>query len=91
MTEAREIVVRIVLEYPADRATQAADAAAADRPLLYRVDDAAKLLAIGVSTVHDLIARGEIESVKIGASRRITRDSLEAYVKYLSWSGAAPE
>ena len=88
MTEAREIVVRIMLEYPPDRRARPVVAVTADQPLLYRVTEAAKLLAIGVSAVNELIACGDIESVKIGASRRITRDGLEAYVRRLAAEGS---
>lgn len=87
MTEAREIVVRIVLEYPPDCGARAAVAVTADQPLLYRVSEAAKLLAIGVSAVNELIASDDLESVKIGASRRITRDGLETYVRRLKAAG----
>jgi excisionase family DNA binding protein len=90
MTEAREIVVRLQLEYP-DRGTAPVVATNGDRPLLYRVAEAAKLLALGVSAVNELIARGEIESVKIGAARRITRSGLEAYVRRLAESAIGPE
>lgn len=83
MTEAREIVIRVVLEYPPDRGAPPGGAVTAEQPLLYRVAEAAKMLAIGESALSELIARGDIESVKIGASRRITRDGLEAYVRRL--------
>jgi excisionase family DNA binding protein len=83
MTEAHEIVVRIQLEYPPGTAAGAESAMAADEPLLCDVREAARLLAVGSSTVNELIARGELESVKIGASRRITRAGIEAYVTRL--------
>ena len=86
MTESREIVVRLQLEYP-DRGGAAGIAVGADQPLLYRVSEAAKLLAVSASAVNELIARSEIESVKIGASRRITREGLEAYVRRLAENG----
>jgi excisionase family DNA binding protein len=51
-----------------------------DRPMLFRVRDAARILAVSPSKAWELIARGEIESVKIDGARRVTRDALEAYV-----------
>jgi len=81
MTEAREIVLRLQLEYPPAGAPEPAVITA--DPLLYRIREAARLLALGESTVDELIARGELESVKIGASRRITRAGLEQYVRRL--------
>lgn len=91
MTETREIVVRLQLEYPSGRAAEAAVTLAADQPLLYTVAETARMLALGVSAVNELIARGEIESVKIGASRRITRTGIEAYVRHLAEGGGDDE
>jgi excisionase family DNA binding protein len=48
--------------------------------LLVTPEEAAVILRIGRSTVYELIARGELESVKIGRCRRIPRESLTAYV-----------
>jgi excisionase family DNA binding protein len=81
MTETREIVVRLQLEYPPGQVSEPADAVVADQPLLYKVGDAARLLAVGVSAVNELIARGEIESVKIGAARRVTRAGVMEFVR----------
>jgi excisionase family DNA binding protein len=50
---------------------------ATDKPLLYTVPDAAKCLAIGVSTAWAMIRRGEIKTVAIGRSRRIPHTELE--------------
>ncbi|MDQ2839382.1 MAG: helix-turn-helix domain-containing protein [Actinomycetota bacterium] len=43
----------------------------AERPVLYTVTDAARLLALSRSRVHKLVATGEVGSVRIGAARRI--------------------
>jgi excisionase family DNA binding protein len=88
MSETREIVVRLQLEYPAAQ-PQTAITVTADQPLLFTTRQAARLLAIGESVVRELIARGEIESVKIGNARRITRAGIERYVRQLQ-EGAAP-
>jgi len=87
VTDAREIVVRLQLEYPPGLVSP--PVVVADQPLLYKVPEAARLLAIGESAVYDLIARGEIESVKVGGSRRITRSGIEAYVNRLLGGGDA--
>jgi excisionase family DNA binding protein len=58
--------------------------------LLYRVPEAARLLALGPSKMWELIARGEISSVKIDGSRRISRDAIEAYVARLAGGGDGP-
>jgi excisionase family DNA binding protein len=87
VTETREIVVRIVLEYPSGSGPVTAAVAAANEPLAYKVEKAADLLDVGETTVWELIARGEIESIKVGASRRITRAGLEAYVRRLAAEG----
>lgn len=57
--------------------------------LLYSPDEAAPLLGIGKSTLFELIARGEIESFKIGKLRKIPREALTAYVKRLREESAA--
>lgn len=88
MTETREIVVRIQLEYPPGQ-TAPAVGVSADMPLAYKVARAAELLDLGETTVHELIARGELESIKVGASRRVTRAGLEAYVRRLAAEGGS--
>jgi excisionase family DNA binding protein len=49
--------------------------------IAYRVPHAAKVLDIGLRTLWELIKTGEIESFKIGRSRRIRRSALIAYVE----------
>lgn len=47
---------------------------------LYRVGEVGELFGIGRSKMWELVSRGEIESVKIDGSRRITRQAIESYV-----------
>lgn len=56
--------------------------------LLYRVEDAARVLSLGRSKTFELIASGELKSVQIGRSRRVPRSALEEYVA--QWEGAPP-
>lgn len=49
--------------------------------MAYKVPHAAKVLDLGVRTVWQLVKDGEIESIKIGTSRRIPRAALEAFVE----------
>jgi excisionase family DNA binding protein len=58
--------------------------------LLYRVEEAASVLAVSRCRVYDLIMSGELESLKIGGSRRITRDALVQYVARLAKEAAGP-
>ncbi len=51
--------------------------------LLYRVEDAAKVLSLGRSKTFELIANGELRSVQIGRSRRVPRSALEEYADAL--------
>lgn len=53
------------------------------RRLLLGLVEGAEALGVKRSTLYDLLAKGEIESVKIGKRRLITADSLEAYVERL--------
>jgi excisionase family DNA binding protein len=57
--------------------------------LLYRVGEAADMLGISRSKAWELLARNEIESVKIDGARRITRAALDAYVAGLAARDAA--
>jgi excisionase family DNA binding protein len=54
-----------------------------DVKLLYRVREAAAMLGLGESKLWELLARGEIESVKIDGARRIPREAIETYVRQL--------
>lgn len=48
--------------------------------LLLKITDAADVLAIGRSTVYELIASGCLETVHIGRAVRVTTASIEAFV-----------
>lgn len=54
-----------------------------DGQLLYKPEQAAERLGIGRSKVFELMHRGDIGSVRIGRSRRISRAALEQYVARL--------
>ena len=49
-------------------------------PLLVTALQAARLLSIGRTTVYELIAAGDLETVHIGRSMRIPADSVHAFV-----------
>ncbi|HAM01514.1 MAG TPA: DNA-binding protein [Acidimicrobiaceae bacterium] len=49
--------------------------------LLFRVEEAAEVLAIGTSTVYKLLAAGELKGIKIGRSLRITASELGRFVE----------
>jgi excisionase family DNA binding protein len=57
--------------------------------LLYTPDNAGAILDVGRTTIYQLIASGELRSVKIGRSRRIPADALEDYVNKLTAGAAA--
>lgn len=50
------------------------------KKLLYTVEEAAELLSISRSKVYDLMVRGDLESVKIGASRRLTARAMQSLI-----------
>lgn len=55
-----------------------------ERPaLLYTPEQAAQQLACSRRTVFELLATGELESVKVRRARRIPADALTAYVQRL--------
>ena len=43
----------------------------------YSVEDAAPILGVGRTTIFELIAKGQLESVKIGRRRIIPADALQ--------------
>tara|TARA_Y100000310_G_scaffold186390_1_gene186555 strand:+ start:8532 stop:8732 length:201 start_codon:yes stop_codon:yes gene_type:complete len=51
-----------------------------DAKLLLKVETAAELCDMGRSKFWELVMAGEIESIKIGRSRRIPADALRAWV-----------
>jgi excisionase family DNA binding protein len=53
------------------------------QPLLLTAEQAATALAICRTKVYELLRNGELESVQIGASRRIPTAALEDYVQRL--------
>lgn len=55
--------------------------------LLLTVTEAGKSLGISRSMVYELIAGGQLTSVKVGGARRISYDSLVAFVRRLEDSG----
>jgi excisionase family DNA binding protein len=50
------------------------------RLLLISVKEMRQRLSIGHGTAYKLIAKGEVESLRIGRARRITVRSIDAYV-----------
>jgi len=50
-------------------------------PLLVDLHGAARLLGVSPGTVHNLRARGELQSVKIGARRLYSLDDLRRYIE----------
>jgi excisionase family DNA binding protein len=50
-------------------------------PLLLTAIQAARLLSVGRTTVYELVAAGDLETVHIGRSMRIPADSVHAFVE----------
>jgi excisionase family DNA binding protein len=50
---------------------------------VFRVEEAAEYLSISRAKAYELIQRGELRSVKIDGSRRITLRQLENYIEHL--------
>lgn len=49
--------------------------------IAYKIPNAARVLDMGVRKVWALVHSGEIESFKIGSSRRVTRQALLDYIE----------
>lgn len=59
--------------------------------LLYKPEEAAQVLGLGRSKVFQLMAAGQIESVVIGRSRRVPRESLLAFVAGIRTAQRQPD
>jgi len=55
----------------------------ADELCLYTLREAAQRLSISLSTIQRLVARGELTSLKIGRTRRISQQALDNFVTRL--------
>jgi excisionase family DNA binding protein len=58
----------------------------ANQALLVTVEEAARLLGVGRTTMFELIGRGDVASVRLGRRRLIARKTLETFVEELSIS-----
>jgi excisionase family DNA binding protein len=56
------------------------DAQTSIEPIAMRVSDACRFLGIGRSTLYVLIARGEVEIVKLGRSTLVVTESLRQLI-----------
>ena len=52
-------------------------------PFMFNPRDAAKILSISRSQVYVLLKSGELESVQIGRSRRISQDQMIRFINNL--------
>ncbi|MDA1010643.1 MAG: helix-turn-helix domain-containing protein [Chloroflexi bacterium] len=59
--------------------------------LLYRAEEVAELCSVGRTTVYAALRDGRLESVKIGASRRIPRDAVDRFVESLRAAAVATD
>jgi excisionase family DNA binding protein len=51
--------------------------------LAYSIDEAIEAIGLGRTTVFELMASGELESVKVGRRRLIPSEALKDYVQRL--------
>lgn len=52
-------------------------------PILNTMEETAAILNIGRDKAYRLVASGELRSVKIGGSRRVTNEAIEDFVNRL--------
>jgi excisionase family DNA binding protein len=53
-------------------------------PMLLTPTEAGRVLSVGRTTVYHLMSTGQLESVSIGRSRRITLEAIRRYVDGLT-------
>lgn len=66
--------------FPPGKAAAADVADSEPAPLLLTISEAGRVLALGRTTMYELIGSGEIEVVHIGRAARIPLDSVERFV-----------
>ena len=57
-------------------------------PLALGIDDAAVAIGVARSALYAIVARGEIESFKLGRRRLILAKNLDAYINRVAKEGA---
>jgi excisionase family DNA binding protein len=50
-------------------------------PLLVSVEEAARILAVGRTTIYELIAAGDLEAIHVGRCRRVPFAALHTFVQ----------
>lgn len=58
--------------------------------MAFSVKSVARILDLSERVTWDLVTKGKIPSFKIGASRRVSRAALEAYVEHLAAQATHP-
>lgn len=53
-------------------------------PICVKVNEAARMIGVGRTKLYELIAEGELETVKIGKATRVTTASLLDFVRRAS-------
>jgi excisionase family DNA binding protein len=54
-----------------------------DLPILYTAEEVADILHIGRSTVFKLMQKNQLESIRLGRSRRIPLDAIQDFIANL--------
>jgi excisionase family DNA binding protein len=57
-----------------------------DIPMLYNIEQVARILAISRSSLYNLMSRGAISHVQIGRSKRFTKEQVEKLIAALPTS-----
>jgi excisionase family DNA binding protein len=52
------------------------------------IDDAARMIGVARSMLYEIVARGEIDSFKLGRRRLILAKNLDAYINKIAKEGA---
>jgi excisionase family DNA binding protein len=54
-------------------------------PICVRINDAARMIGVGRTKLYELIAAGEVETVKLGKATRVITASLRELVRRQRW------
>ena len=62
-----------------------------EEPLLMRVEEASRYLSLGRTKTYELLAQGEIPSIRLGRSLRVPREALRSWIQaQIRMSGGGP-
>ncbi len=70
-----------IVVYPTSEKVGVLESRQGEPALLLKVEEAARLLGVGRTTLFELIGQGRIQTVRVGRRRLVVRAGLERFIK----------